>query len=106
MLFYGHTENLALGKPTNQSSTEKNTKIGVAISVRAVDGNDDTNMSNRHCSQTEKDNPSWWRVDLGSDHVPVSQIYIVNRFTPDHATEFSKDYEITLGKCSFNESVF
>ena len=44
-------------------------------------------------------------MDLGSDHVPVSQIYIVNRFTPDHATKFSKDYEITLGEYT-NESVF
>ena len=106
MLFYGYTENLALGKPTNQSSTQKNTNIGVAISDRAVDGNDDTNMSNRHCSQTDKNNPSWWRVDLGSDHVPVSQIYIVNRFTPNRVLKFSKDYEITLGNYTFNESVF
>ena len=71
-----------------------------------MDGNADTNMLNRHCSQTEKNNPSWWRVDLGSDHVPVSQIYIVNRFTPERALQFSEDYEITLGKHTLNESVF
>ena len=80
-------------------------RFGAAVSDRAVDGNASTNMHNGHCSQTKTKNPSWWRVDLGSDHVPVSQIYIVNRFTPDHATIFSKDYEITLGKCTFNESV-
>ena len=102
-----HTENLALRKPTNQSSTYENKqKFGAAVSDRAVDGNANTDMLKRHCSQTQGNNPSWWRVDLGSDHVPVSQIYIVNRFTPDRATKFSKDYEITLGKYSFNESVF
>ena len=63
-----------------------------------MDGNPDTNMNNKHCSQTNTNNPSWWRVDLGSDHVPVSQIYIVNRFSPGDPTETSKDYEITLGE--------
>jgi len=107
VLFYGHTENLALGKPTDQSSTYENKqKFGSAVSDRAVDGNASTDMDNGHCSQTKGNNPSWWRVDLGSDHVPVSQIYIVNRFTPDRVLKFSKDYEITLGKYTFNESVF
>jgi len=101
-----HTENLALGKPTDQSSTYGNAIIGPAVSDRAVDGNANTDMNNRHCSQTERNNPSWWRVDLGSDHVPVSQIYIVNRFTPERTTKFSKDYEITLGKYTFNEILF
>jgi len=97
-----HTENLALGKDTNQSSAyNSGERFGVAVSDRAVDGNADTNMLNRHCSQTEKNNPSWWRVDLGSDHVPVSQIYIVNRFSPNDPTESSKDYKITLGKYTF-----
>ena len=66
-----------------------------------MDGNPDTNMNNKHCSQTNTNNPSWWRVDLGSDHVPVSQIYIVNRFSPGDPTETSKDYEITLGEYTF-----
>ena len=71
-----------------------------------MDGNPDTNMRNKHCSQTKKlNNPSWWRVDLGSDYVPVSQIYIVNRFSPGDPTESSKDYEITLGEYTFIETV-
>ncbi|XP_078353730.1 uncharacterized protein LOC144638391 [Oculina patagonica] len=88
-------ENLALGRPTNQSSTYSNEFIGVAESGRAVDGNPDTNMRNLHCSHTGSDNPSWWRVDLGSDHVPVSEIHIVNRFGIDQ--EYYKDFKITLG---------
>ena len=75
--------------------------IGIAVSGRAVDGNPDTNMNNKHCSQTNISNPSWWRVDLGSDHVPVSQVYIVNRFSPGDPTHTSKDYEITLGEYTF-----
>ena len=75
--------------------------IGTAVSGRAVDGNPDTNMNNKHCSQTNISNLSWWRVDLGSDYVPVSQIYIVNRFSPGDPTETSEDYEITLGEYTF-----
>ena len=98
---YWHTENLALGKPTAQSSTFSDALIGNAVSGRAVDGNPDTNMNNKHCSQTNISNPSWWRVDLGSDHVPVSQAHIVNRFSPGDPTSTSKDYEITLGEYTF-----
>ena len=87
--------------PTAQSSIAFNQRIGHAVSGRAVDGNPDTNMHNRHCSQTWRDNPSWWRVDLGSDYVPVSEIYLVNRVSPGDPTESNKDYEITLGECSF-----
>ena len=72
--------------------------IGDAVSGRAVDGNPDTNMNNQHCSQTNTANPSWWRVDLGSDHVPVSEIHIVNRFSPGDPTDTSKDYKISLGE--------
>ncbi len=101
---FTYTENLALGKPTNQSSTVTNDNIGTAESGRAVDGNPDTEMTNRHCSHTQQNNPSWWRVDLGSDHVPVSEIYIVNRFsTRTDIQQRSKDYKITLGK--YNRSV-
>ncbi|KAL9950901.1 hypothetical protein ACROYT_G043472 [Oculina patagonica] len=91
-------ENLALVRPTDQSSTYVNDFIGVAKSGRAVDGNPDPDMRNRHCSHTRKDNPSWWSVDLGSDHVPVSEIHIVNRFTGPQ--EKNKDFKITLGNSS------
>ncbi|XP_078353593.1 neuropilin-2-like [Oculina patagonica] len=95
-------ENLALGKPTNQSSTSSsNPQVGAAVSGRAVDGNPDTEMTNGHCSHTKENNPSWWRVDLGSDHVPVSEIYIVNRFsTRTDVQQRSEDYKITLGGSS------
>ena len=94
--------NLALGKATAQSSDYSNNAIGTAVSGRAVDGNDDTDMLKRHCSHTQQDDPSWWRVDLGSDHVPVSDIHIVNRFSTDPNIQHrSEDYKITLGEYMF-----
>ena len=70
-----------------------------------MDGNPDTNMNNRHCSQTNISNPSWWRVDLGSAQVSISDIYIVNRFSPGDPAETSRDYEIILGEYTFIEPV-
>ena len=94
-LQYLLTENLALGKATTQSSTFNNTAHNVyGVSGNAVDGNPDTNFFKGGCSHTQNDNPSWWRVDLGSDHVDVSEVHIVNRFSEHVVTE---DYKITLG---------
>lgn len=71
------------------------------VSDKAVDGNSDTEFRNGSCTHTQSRNPSWWRVDLGSDKVPVSDIFIVNRFsTVTHVMARSKDYKITLGEQS------
>ena len=95
-LQYLFTENLALGKATTQSSTFNITADNVyGVSGNAVDGNPDTNFLKGSCSHTWKDNPSWWRVDLGSDLVDVSEVHIVNRFSQYVMTE---DYKITLGE--------
>ncbi|KAL9950694.1 hypothetical protein ACROYT_G043234 [Oculina patagonica] len=83
-------ENIALGRPTAQSSTYNN-----SISGNAVDGNPG------HCSHTLEDNPSWWQVDLGSDHVPVFEINIINKFSASsNIQKMSEDYKITLGNSS------
>ena len=67
-----------------------------------MDGNPDTDFANGHCSRTNVRNPSWWRVDLGANFVPVSEIYIVN----SNAQQGNKvDYKITLGEyihCTYN----
>ncbi|XP_073227861.1 uncharacterized protein [Porites lutea] len=89
-------ENLAAGKPTRQSSTYRD-----ADSEKAVDGNLGTGFSpdNRQCAHTNKDNPSWWWVDLGSDNVPVSEVLLVNRFSPlAQVQERNKDLVLTLGQ--------
>ena len=104
-LIHTHTENIALGKPAAQSSL-----FGIGplegAPGKAVDGIADPNYENGHCSHTHSDNPSWWRVDLGSKGAPVSEVYIVNRFTTDpNLQQRSKDYKITLGKTQLSASV-
>jgi len=53
--------NVALGKPTAQSST-----LGVDFSSKAVDGNVDGDYSHGSVTQTGYDTNAWWQVDLGS----------------------------------------
>ena len=51
------------------------------------------------CAHTEDENPSWWWVDLGSDNVPVSEVLLVNRFSPhEFIRQRNKDFELTLGQ--------
>ena len=94
--------NVALGKATLQSSTFNNTDLGVSgVAGKAVDGNSDTRFRNGGCTHTLSSNLSWWRVDLGSDKVPVSDIFIVNRFSISYdVMARSKNYNITLGEQS------
>ncbi|PFX14396.1 Receptor-type tyrosine-protein phosphatase delta [Stylophora pistillata] len=91
--------NVALGKATFQSSTFNNTQLGVSgVSEKAVDGNSDTGFKRGSCTHTQQDNPSWWRVDLGSNKVAVSDIFIVNRFSASTVVMArSENYNITLG---------
>ena len=86
--------NLALKKPTAQSSTYNN----AAKSENAVDGVRNTDWSDDigWCTHTNWNNPSWWRVDLGSNHVPISDVFIINVLT-NHLHR-SADLKITLGK--------
>ena len=90
---------MALGKSTAQSSTYSYNSTISGVSGNAVDGNSDTDFQNGHCSHTNAANPSWWRVDLGANLVPVSEIFIVNRFSSSSSLQQrSKDYTITLGE--------
>ena len=65
--------NLALKKPTKQSSTGWS-----GPSSKAVDGNKNTFYHARSCTHTHRDAKPWWRVDLGGRHV-VGNIKITNR---------------------------
>ena len=89
---YCPLENLALGKQAAQSSTHA--PYGPQ---RAVDGNPNPDMFRGHCSHTNANNPSWWRVDLGSNYVPVSEVHIVTRLTTC-CPERNRDYSITVGE--------
>ena len=93
------TENLALGKSTAQSSIYNYNSTVTGVSRNAVDGNPDTDFQNGHCSHTNTANPSWWRVDLGANLVPVSEIFIVNRFSSlSSLQQRNIAYKITLGE--------
>ena len=94
-------ENLALRRPTAQSSTNNYNSTVRGVSDNAVDGNPDTDFANGHCSRTNVAKRSWWRVDLGVNLVPVAEIYIVN----SNVQQGKKDYKITLGEyihCTYN----
>ena len=65
--------NLALGKPTTQSSIQSG-----GVSSRAVDGNTSGNYSHNSTTHTQSQQGAWWRVDLQSDQT-INQIIIYNR---------------------------
>ena len=59
--------NVALGRPSKQSSTEKQSSF-------ATDG-DHPNSKNAKCSLTESQKNPWWQVDLGKEFL-VRDVYI------------------------------
>ena len=65
--------NLALGKPTSQSS-----QFGIFDSNRAVDGNRNTVLDNGHCTHTQEQSKPWWWVDLGTSYT-IGTVRITNR---------------------------
>ena len=65
--------NLALNRPTQQSSVAYN-----GISIRAVDGNPDGTYNHGYCTHTENSLRAWWRVDLGVAK-EVKRVAIYNR---------------------------
>ncbi|TDS20882.1 F5/8 type C domain-containing protein [Maribacter caenipelagi] len=73
LLFYTivDAQNLALDKPTSQSSTWYS-----AVSSKVVDGNTNGNYAN--VGHTQNEPIMWWRVDLGSQF-DISQIRVFNR---------------------------
>ena len=63
--------NIALSKPTSESSTFSGS------ARNAVDGNRSPYINK--CTHTREDNNPWWRVDLGRVE-PVAEVNIVNRY--------------------------
>ena len=89
------TENLALKKTARQSSRQNRS----SRAKNAVDGNRNPLFdANGNCALTKTGNPSWWRVDLGTNRVPVSDVFIVNRLFPPSALQTNGYYKITLGE--------
>ena len=65
--------NIALGKPTLQSSNN----FG-RTGAEAVDGNTDGEFWNESVTCTHPDNPTWWQIDLGRT-AEISAVRIYNR---------------------------
>lgn len=68
--------NVALGRPTTQSSTH-----GGNAASRAVDGNPSSLMGDSTCTHTGRraqGTDEWWQVDLGSS-LPIQAVNILNR---------------------------
>ncbi|XP_044165893.1 retinoschisin-like [Acropora millepora] len=88
-------ENLALKKTTDQSSRQNDS----SGAENAVDGNRNPLFdANGNCALTKQGDPSWWRVDLGTHRMPVSDVFIVNRLFPSSALQTNGYYKITLGE--------
>jgi len=68
--------NLAVGKPTAQSSTLPGAPT--AVSSSAADGNTDGSFFDGSVTATNADPNAWWQVDLGSP-VTVSSVVVWNR---------------------------
>ena len=73
-VWFSVQSNIALFKPTIQSSTYRDSRSYPASN--AVDGNGDPDISK--CTHTRADNNPWWRVDLGQVE-PVAEVNILNR---------------------------
>lgn len=56
-------DNLAIGKPADQSSVYESADAG-----RAVDNNTDGVYSNGSVTHSQEENQPWWQVDLGNNH--------------------------------------
>lgn len=77
-------ENVALGKPTDQSSTYSDHD-----SSRAVDGNTTGNYNT--VTYTDWDSQAYWKVDLGASY-DVSKVTLWNR--TDNYTERLSDFHV------------
>ena len=66
-------KNLALGQPTDQSSTGWG-----GSHARAVDGNADSNYWGNSCTHSDG-TPAWWQVDLGTAGTVVETVVVTHR---------------------------
>ena len=87
-------QNVALGKPTVQSSTQQN-----GTSDRAVDGNTEGNpWAGQSVAISSWSNQPWWEVDLGSS-IDLKTINIWNR--TDCCGENLKEFYVLVSETPF-----
>ena len=93
-------ENLALGRPASQSSTDIVNGIVMSAS-RAVDGNTNGNFSGQSISQTLTELRPWWQVDLGAIGL-IDTIEIFNR--TDCCAGETRQYYVLVSDVPFESS--
>jgi len=81
--------NIAMNKPTLQSSTDF-----AATADRAADGNLQTNFDDGSCSHTFLESDPWWRVDLGAGSRVIA-VRVYNR--QDCCSERLNDFFVYVG---------
>ncbi|KAI8501946.1 hypothetical protein Bbelb_203580 [Branchiostoma belcheri] len=82
--------NLALGKPTAQSSTEHG-----GVPQRAVDGNTNGDFHGRgSCTHTNNQGRPWWHVDLGRSQA-IGSVVVFNR--QDCCPERLNNFRVYVG---------
>lgn len=86
--------NVALGRPTSQSSTAYGGEPS-----RAVDGNTSGRYGGNSVTHTDYEASPWWRVDLGGPHY-VEEVVLYNRTDccGDRLSNFHVDYLDASGK--------
>ncbi|EDO40750.1 predicted protein, partial [Nematostella vectensis] len=92
--------NVAIWKPTVQSSTYRSDSKGDGLSNHAVDGNRSGNYYQKSCSSTTAQTNPWWRVDLQKSHVNL-RLFVVNR--ADCCGERLDNFEIRIGDSLVND---
>ena len=85
---------LAFNRSADQVSVFKYGKASLA-----VDGNKNTDWSQRSCMHTLEGKDPWWRVDLGAS-LPVAEVVIVNRLCAGCRNDMNA-FEIRIGKAIF-----
>ncbi|MBD0833783.1 BT_3987 domain-containing protein [Aestuariibaculum sediminum] len=93
----GPPPNIAIGKPTMQSST-----ISGAISSRAVDGNTSGFWSNGSVSHTGNAGEEWWEVDLEKVSPFIQEVILYNR--QDCCSERLVDFYVFVSDIPFESN--
>jgi len=88
--FTGYSNNIALGKPTIQSSTHPH---GLSLAAwKAVDGISSSAIMDGGCTHTREAVGSWWQVDLQGIY-EIRQVAITSR---NDAYGTVETYQLTM----------
>lgn len=90
------TTNVAVGKPTSQSSTAYN-----GASARAVDGNTNGTYNNGSVTHTSNQSQPWWQVDLGTS-TAIDELKLFNR--TDCCTGRLANFHVLVSDSPFGNS--